>query len=95
MAVHDRGGKQAGPIDRSEHDLADWELLTDALNASLWRRRVYTVDEHRRAIEALPTAQYEALPYYGRWLAALEALLIEKGVLSREELDRKAVSLDG
>lgn len=95
MAVHDRGGKPAGPIDRSEHDLADWELLTDALNASLWRRGVYTVDEHRRAIEALPTARYEALPYYGRWLAALEALLIEKGVLSREEIDRKAVSLDG
>jgi len=31
-AVHDRGGwPSETPIDRSEHELADWELLTDAL----------------------------------------------------------------
>ncbi len=93
MAVHDRGGMPAGPIDRSEHDLADWESLTDAMNFSLGRRRIYTVDEHRRAIESLPRDQYESLPYYGRWLVALEALLIEKGLLTKEELDRKVASL--
>ena len=31
-ATHDRGGwPGAGPINRAEHDLADWELKTDAI----------------------------------------------------------------
>ena len=35
-AVHDRGGRQTdAPIDRREHELADWELLTDALVGAL------------------------------------------------------------
>ena len=35
-AVHDRGGWPTdAPIDRSEHELADWELLTDALVGAL------------------------------------------------------------
>ena len=37
-AVHDRGGWSSdAPIDRSEHTLADWELLTDALVGALGR----------------------------------------------------------
>ena len=32
--VHDRGGLPTDePIDRSEHTLEDWEILTDALSA--------------------------------------------------------------
>ena len=35
-AVHDRGGfPDTSPIDRSEHELADWELLTDGLVGAL------------------------------------------------------------
>jgi len=38
-AVHDRGGwPTEAPIDRSEHELADWELLTDALLGALGRQ---------------------------------------------------------
>lgn len=88
MAVHDRGGKPAGPIDRTEHALADWELLTDAIVGTLARKHVIRVDEHRRAIESLAAEEYESLPYYGRWLAAVERLLVEKGILSRAEIDR-------
>lgn len=88
--VHDRGGRPAGRIDRSEHELADWELLVDALNVSLVRTRVYTGDEHRRAIESLPPDEYERLPYYGRWISATEALLIEKGILTADEVERMA-----
>ncbi len=30
---HDIGGQlEPGPIDRTEHDLADWEILADALS---------------------------------------------------------------
>jgi nitrile hydratase len=49
-------------------------------------RRVYNVDEFRRAIERMPPAGYLAATYYEKWLHALEALLIEKGVATREEI---------
>ena len=35
-AVHDRGGRPTdAPIDRSEHELADWEVLMDAIVGAL------------------------------------------------------------
>lgn len=94
MTVHDRGGQPgAGLIGRSEHRLADWELLTDALLQVLARRRFLRVDEHRRAIESLSEKEYESFPYYGRWIAAIEKLLVEKGVLASEEIERKMAEL--
>ena len=88
--VHDRGGApRAGPIDRSEHEYSMWEKRTDALLRCLWERGILNVDEHRRAIESLEPGAYETLSYYERWLVALESLLIEKGILTRAEIDRK------
>jgi len=49
-------------------------------------RGVCNVDEFRRAIERMPPAGYLAASYYEKWLHALEALLVEKGVVTREEL---------
>ena len=37
-------------------------------------------------IERIPPAQYLASSYYERWLAAAETLLVERGVVTREEL---------
>lgn len=88
--VHDRGGRpDAGPVDRSEHEIAPWEQEVRALNRLLRRppRELVTTDELRRAIEAMPPEEYESLRYYERWLRALEVLLIEKGVITREELE--------
>jgi nitrile hydratase len=87
-AVHDRGGwPTGGPIDRSEHQLADWEVLTDALVGALGRVGVINVDELRRGIESMPPAEYERASYYERWLYSLEKLLTEKRILAAGELD--------
>jgi hypothetical protein len=94
--VHDRGGwPEAGPINKAEHDLSMWEKRTDALLMLLASptKRVLRVDELRRAIESLAPDAYEKLSYYERWITAIETLLIEKGILTREEIDRKAESL--
>jgi len=94
--IHDRGGwPAAGQINKTEHDLSMWEKRTDALVMLLASptKRVLRVDELRRAIESLTPDAYEKLSYYERWITAVEALLIEKGVLTREEIDRKAESL--
>jgi hypothetical protein len=89
-AVHDRGGWPTDSgIDRSEHALADWELLTDALVGALGREGVMNVDELRRGIETMPPVEYERASYYERWLYSLEAVLTEKGILAPGELDRR------
>jgi nitrile hydratase len=88
--VHDRGGWPTdAPIDRSEHELADWEVLTDSLVGALGSNGVMNVDELRRGIEGMPPAAYEAASYYERWLFSVETILTEKGVLEPGELDRR------
>jgi hypothetical protein len=89
-AVHDRGGWPTGaPIDRSEHVLADWELLTDALVSTLLHQGVMNVDELRRGIESMPPDEYERASYYERWLFSLETILTEKRVLAPGELEAR------
>jgi len=87
-AVHDRGGWPTdAPIDRTEHELADWELLTDALLGALAARRLMNVDQLRRGIESMPPEEYERASYYERWLFATEANLIEQGIVAPGEID--------
>ena len=89
--VHDRGRWPTdAPIDRSEHELKDWEVLTDSLVGALSSNRVMNVDELRRGIESMPAEEYEAASYYERWLYSAETILTEKGVLEAGELDRRA-----
>ena len=86
--VHDMGGRPNGdPIDQSEHVLMDWERRIDSIRGVLGDKGLVGVDELRRAIEGLPPERYESLSYYERWAAAVETLLIEKGVLTAAELD--------
>lgn len=89
-AVHDRGSwTTAEPIDRSEHELADWELRADALMGALRARGVINVDEMRRGIESMPPDAYERASYYERWLFAMETILVEKRLLAEGELDAR------
>ena len=89
-AVHDRGAwPTVEPIDRSEHELADWELLTDAVVGAHRVSGHMNVDEMRRGIESMPPDEYERASYYERWLFAAETILTEKGVLAPGELDAR------
>jgi nitrile hydratase subunit beta len=89
-AIHDRGGLPTeARIDRSEHELADWEILTDAILEALGSRGVMNVDELRRGIESMPRGDYETASYYERWLYSAETILTEKGILDPGELDRR------
>ncbi len=93
-SVHDMGGSPGGPIDKSQHEIEDWERLADAITIVLDKKGIKTTDEHRRAIESLPPEQYEALSYYERWVAATQLLLVEKGILTREEIDERSAEIE-
>ena len=94
-AVHDRGGLPSDePIDRAEHEWADWEHVTNALVGVLRRHGLINVDELRRGIETMTPEEYLSSSYYERWSASIETLLIEKGVLGKGEIDAAAATLD-
>lgn len=87
---HDIGGLPgAGPIDQTEHELSDWEILADAVNQALGARGVKRTDEMRRAREEMDSAVYRDMTYYERWIVSIETILIEKNILTKDEIDRK------
>jgi hypothetical protein len=90
--VHDMGGSPAGPVDKGQHDVEDWERLADAINGALGAKGLQSTDELRRAIESLEN--YRDLSYYERWVAATEKLLVQKGVLSSNEIDERAAEIE-
>ncbi len=88
---HELGGLSAGPVEQTEHDYTPWEKRVDAILRLLAAKklRLITLDEHRRAIEELGPGAYDELSYYERWISAITHILIEKGVISIDELGRK------
>ena len=93
-SYHDMGGLPAGPVDRSEHDYADWERRVDAMGVVLSQKRLLTVDQRRRAIETLTPEAYDSLSYYERWVIALGQTLIQRGLITTGELARKMVEVE-
>ena len=89
--VHDLGGLPGGPIDRAEHDPTFWEQRVDALLALLADRKRNLLDtaELRRGIESLGPEAYSTLSYYERWAASIATIMVDRGVLTRTEIDRR------
>ncbi len=85
--VHDIGGQtgfgHVPVLDNGEPPFhADWEARVYALTNVLQQRGYFNDDELRDAIERLPPAEYLAASYYERWLAAIELLVAEKGLIT-------------
>ena len=92
---HDMGGEPNDePIDQSDHQKMDWEMRADALHQVLGQKGIRRTDEMRRSMESLDPVLYRSLSYYVRWTAALELLMVEKGYLTSDEIDRKVTQLD-
>jgi Nitrile hydratase beta subunit len=92
-SYHDMGGEPAGPMQIEEHDYADWERRVDAMCVLLWGlkggARRMTVDEHRKNIESLPPELYQRMSYYERWVWGLAQCLLQRGIVTTEELAAK------
>jgi hypothetical protein len=74
--------------------LDDWEILADALNQVVGVKGIKRTDETRRTREEMDSEQYLSLSYYERWIASLEMILVEKGFMTREEIDAKVAALE-
>ena len=89
--VNDVGGMQGFPAIEQELDEppfhSDWEAHVFAINRALLGHGVYDLDEFRDAIERMAPQDYLASSYYEKWFAAVQTLLVEKGVLTAAELD--------
>jgi hypothetical protein len=90
---HDMGGLPAGRVVPSEHDYAEWERRVDALMVLLSGVKGgpprITVDELRKNIEAIGPEAYDKMSYYERWVTSITQSMIQRGVITTDELGRK------
>lgn len=86
---HDFGGEEAGAVPCAEHVYEPWEKRMDAIRGLCAQRQLFTTDEMRRSIEDLGPGVYDKLSYYERWCAAIVNLLLQKQVISVDELGRR------
>lgn len=94
--IHDIGGMDnIGPvsIEKDEpvfHD--DWERRVYAMTLATMGAGIFVTDEVRYMTETIPPADYLTFKYYEKWLYSLEQLMLQKQVVTREELDSGVVS---
>ena len=92
--MHDLGGKQGfGPVKftlDAKPFHASWEVRANSLYVFAVRRGIFNMDEYRHAIERMEPRHYMTASYYERSLTSLATLLVEKGVVTRAELEERA-----
>jgi nitrile hydratase subunit beta len=88
-AHHDLGGVSkfmCEAVDMAPHALNDFDRDVDALRSVLGAKRIMSVDELRRGIEAIPEAEYHRLSYYQRWIRSITENMLRKGIITEAEL---------
>jgi len=93
-AMYDLGGRQGfGKVRyakgaRAFHE--PWEVRANALYGLAVRFGILNMDEYRHAIERMEPRHYLTASYYERSLTGLATLCVEKGLVTREELEHRA-----
>jgi nitrile hydratase len=95
--MHDLGGKQGfGPVRHSPEAQVfheSWEKRVNALYSLAVKLGIFNMDEYRHAIERMEPRHYLSASYYERSLTSLATLCVEKGIMTREELEQRAEGL--
>jgi nitrile hydratase len=92
--IHDLGGLEGfGPVE-VEHDEPvfheDWDRRTFRLSVAAGRALGYTGGAFRHSIERMDPGHYLTSSYYEHWLTGISTLIVEAGLVSADELDRRA-----
>jgi len=92
--VHDVGGLDGfGPVDAPASEPVfheDWERRVFRLNLAVGMGLRPTGGRFRHSIERMDPAHYLGSSYYEHWLTGAASFLVEKGVVSTEELEERA-----
>lgn len=90
--VHDMGGLECyGPINPDPNEAlfhAQWERRVLALTVCMGATGEWNLDQGRFTRESLPPVDYLSIGYYRIWLTALENLLVQRDLVSREEMQQ-------
>lgn len=88
--AHDMGGMHGfGPVEPEPGEPpfhADWERRVFALTLAMGATGEWNLDASRFAREAQPPPAYLGETYYEVWLAGLERLLTERGLVTPDEM---------
>lgn len=91
--IHDMGGMHgfgAVPYRPDAVGISErWERDVHAMVVAIRNQGVANVHEFRHGIERMAPAGYLASGYYERWMASVETLLVDKGVLAPGEVDAR------
>ncbi|MDQ1518949.1 MAG: nitrile hydratase subunit beta [Actinomycetota bacterium] len=92
--IHDLGGRQGfGPVEVEPDEPVfhhEWEGRTFAASAAALGAGGFNTPMFRHAIERMHPAHYLSSGYYEHWLTAATTLLVEAGLLQRDELEARA-----
>jgi len=93
--VHDMGGRFGdGPVIPDAADAPvfheDWHARALAVTLAAGALGQWNLDISRHARERLAPTDYARFSYYEKWIAALADLLVDRGVLTREDLSGAA-----
>ena len=85
-----------GPINPEPNEPVfhhDWERRVFGVAIAGFGGGYYNTDQFRHAIERMGSVEYLSTSYYEHWLAMLETLLIERGAITKQELDARREQL--
>ena len=92
--VHDMGGRFGdGPVvpepdDEVFHE--DWHGRALAVTLAFGFLGQWNIDVSRHSRERLAPTDYARFSYYEKWISALANMLVERGIVTREELAGQA-----
>ncbi|MFY0659942.1 MAG: nitrile hydratase subunit beta [Shimia sp.] len=89
--IHDMGGRLGtGPVDPQDGyvfgEAKDWHKRALALNVACGFLGQWNIDASRHARELLDPQDYMAFSYYEKWMGGLADLMVDRGVVTADEL---------
>ena len=88
--VHDMGGRfgDGAVVPEPENELfhADWHKRALAITLATGTLGKWNIDTSRHARESLSPQDYTRFSYYEKWMGGLATLLVDTGLVTRDEL---------
>jgi nitrile hydratase subunit beta len=89
--AHDMGGVPwSGPVAPEPNEPmfhAEWERRAFAITLAMGMPGGWNIDMSRFARENRPPEEYLSKSYYQIWLAGLERLMLERGLIAKDEIE--------